>query len=199
MRDVLLAGGSFEVRKLREAGRGRPFAGAARSSTAPASAPATSLATRIADPGPRPARHPATAARDPLRLPMEFRATCSPAPTASFSAARSSGTCGARARSQADRRHHRRPGKRFFSAFRCTVLKPPRAPDIVRGRVYRDLDPPERRGAGRNAEDKLTPKAIVAALNEHIIGQDDAEKAVAVRLAQPLAPPTAFARTARPR
>ena len=25
-------------------------------------------------------------------------------------------------------------------------------------------------------KDKLTPKAIVAALNEHIVGQDDAEK-----------------------
>ncbi len=31
-------------------------------------------------------------------------------------------------------------------------------------------------------KDKLTPKAIVAALNEHIIGQDDAKKAVAVAL-----------------
>src|SRR3954462_850710 len=38
---------------------------------------------------------------------------------------------------------------------------------------------------GEQAEvlkDKLTPKAIVAALNEHIIGQDDAKKAVAVAL-----------------
>src|SRR6478735_6640685 len=31
-------------------------------------------------------------------------------------------------------------------------------------------------------QDKLTPKAIVAALNEHIIGQDDAKRAVAVAL-----------------
>ena len=31
-------------------------------------------------------------------------------------------------------------------------------------------------------KDKLTPKAIVAALNEHIVGQDDAKKAVAVAL-----------------
>src|SRR4051812_37940787 len=31
-------------------------------------------------------------------------------------------------------------------------------------------------------KDKLTPKAIVAALNDHIIGQDDAKKAVAVAL-----------------
>src|SRR3954465_2599783 len=31
-------------------------------------------------------------------------------------------------------------------------------------------------------KDKITPKAIVAALNEHIIGQDDAKKAVAVAL-----------------
>ena len=31
-------------------------------------------------------------------------------------------------------------------------------------------------------KDKLTPKAIVAALNDHIIGQDDAKRAVAVAL-----------------
>src|SRR3954466_7346139 len=31
-------------------------------------------------------------------------------------------------------------------------------------------------------KDKLTPKAIVAALNDHIVGQDDAKKAVAVAL-----------------
>ena len=31
-------------------------------------------------------------------------------------------------------------------------------------------------------KDKLTPKAIVTALNEHIVGQDDAKKAVAVAL-----------------
>ena len=31
-------------------------------------------------------------------------------------------------------------------------------------------------------KDKLTPKAIVAALNAHIVGQDDAKKAVAVAL-----------------
>src|SRR3954454_10927938 len=40
-------------------------------------------------------------------------------------------------------------------------------------------------GSGEQAEvlkEKLTPKAIVAALNEHIVGQDDAKKAVAVAL-----------------
>src|SRR4029079_1165879 len=31
-------------------------------------------------------------------------------------------------------------------------------------------------------KDNLTPKAIVAALDEHIVGQDDAKKAVAVAL-----------------
>jgi ATP-dependent HslUV protease ATP-binding subunit HslU len=30
--------------------------------------------------------------------------------------------------------------------------------------------------------DNLTPKAIVAALDEHIVGQEDAKKAVAVAL-----------------
>jgi len=39
-------------------------------------------------------------------------------------------------------------------------------------------------GGGRSdlLKDKLTPKAIVAALDEHIIGQGDAKKAVAVAL-----------------
>src|SRR3954466_14344964 len=40
-------------------------------------------------------------------------------------------------------------------------------------------------GSGEQAEvlkEKLTPKAIVAALNEHIVGQDDAKRAVAVAL-----------------
>src|SRR5438128_1625894 len=39
--------------------------------------------------------------------------------------------------------------------------------------------------SGEQAEvlkDKLTPKAIVAALNDHIVGQDDAKRAVAVAL-----------------
>ena len=37
-------------------------------------------------------------------------------------------------------------------------------------------------GASDVIRDKLTPKAIVAALDEHIVGQDDAKKAVAVAL-----------------
>src|ERR671911_127771 len=37
-------------------------------------------------------------------------------------------------------------------------------------------------GTGENLNDSLTPKAIVAALDEHIIGQNDAKKAVAVAL-----------------
>src|ERR671918_2115174 len=37
-------------------------------------------------------------------------------------------------------------------------------------------------GASELLKDKLTPKAIVAALNEHIVGQDDAKRAVAVAL-----------------
>ena len=56
---------------------------------------------------------------------------------------------------------------------------------------------PESGGASEMLKDKLTPKAIVAALDEHIVGQDDAKKAVAVALAQPLAPPAAVARAAR--
>src|SRR4029453_2446861 len=37
-------------------------------------------------------------------------------------------------------------------------------------------------GTSELLKDKLTPKAIVAALNEHIVGQDDAKRAVAVAL-----------------
>ena len=40
----------------------------------------------------------------------------------------------------------------------------------------------ESAGASEVLKDKLTPKAIVAALNEHIVGQDDAKRAVAVAL-----------------
>ncbi len=41
---------------------------------------------------------------------------------------------------------------------------------------------PSSGGASELLKDKLTPKAIVAALDEHIVGQDDAKKAVAVAL-----------------
>ncbi len=41
---------------------------------------------------------------------------------------------------------------------------------------------PQSGGASEMLKDKLTPKAIVAALNEHIVGQNDAKKAVAVAL-----------------
>src|SRR5215218_1468918 len=40
----------------------------------------------------------------------------------------------------------------------------------------------ESAGASDVLKDKLTPKAIVAALNAHIVGQDDAKRAVAVAL-----------------
>ena len=40
----------------------------------------------------------------------------------------------------------------------------------------------ETAGPDEVLKDKLTPKAIVAALNEHIVGQNDAKKAVAVAL-----------------
>jgi len=57
----------------------------------------------------------------------------------------------------------------------------PRGTDIARDMNYQSPIPRD----GEQAEvlkDKLTPKAIVAALNEHIVGQDDAKKAVAVAL-----------------
>ncbi len=41
---------------------------------------------------------------------------------------------------------------------------------------------PQSGGTPELLKDKLTPKAIVAALNEHIVGQNDAKKAVAVAL-----------------
>ena len=41
---------------------------------------------------------------------------------------------------------------------------------------------PQSGGTSELLKDKLTPKAIVAALNEHIVGQNDAKKAVAVAL-----------------
>src|SRR6187551_458305 len=41
---------------------------------------------------------------------------------------------------------------------------------------------PQSGDASQMLKDKLTPKAIVAALNEHIVGQHDAKRAVAVAL-----------------
>ena len=41
---------------------------------------------------------------------------------------------------------------------------------------------PQSGGSSEMLKDKLTPKAIVAALDEHIVGQNDAKKAVAVAL-----------------
>jgi ATP-dependent HslUV protease ATP-binding subunit HslU len=41
---------------------------------------------------------------------------------------------------------------------------------------------PQSGEASELLQDKLTPKAIVAALNDHIVGQDDAKRAVAVAL-----------------
>ena len=55
---------------------------------------------------------------------------------------------------------------------------PDAAPDIAG-----DMNAHANISASANAlKNKLTPKAIVAALNEHIVGQDDAKKAVAVAL-----------------
>ena len=47
---------------------------------------------------------------------------------------------------------------------------------------YHTTIPKSGEGQAQVLKDKLTPKAIVAALNEHIVGQDDAKKAVAVAL-----------------
>ena len=72
-----------------------------------------------------------------------------------------------------------------------------RAPDIAGEMNYHASIP---QSGGEQAEvlkDKLTPKAIVAALNEHIVGQDDAKKRGRGRAAQPLAPPAARPRAAR--
>src|SRR5881296_2835238 len=47
---------------------------------------------------------------------------------------------------------------------------------------YHSPIPPSGGDQTQMLKDKLTPKAIVAALNEHIVGQEDAKKAVAVAL-----------------
>jgi len=64
----------------------------------------------------------------------------------------------------------------------AALEEPGRASDIAREMNYHASIP---QGGGEQAEvlkDKLTPKAIVAALDAHIVGQDDAKKAVAVAL-----------------
>ena len=68
------------------------------------------------------------------------------------------------------------------SAASAAPLEVPAAgPDIAAKMNYQSTFPQ----GGEQAQvlkDKLTPKAIVAALDEHIVGQDDAKKAVAVAL-----------------
>src|ERR1700756_2033672 len=59
---------------------------------------------------------------------------------------------------------------------------PERGPDIQGEMNYQSTIPHNDGEQAQVLKDKLTPKAIVAALNEHIIGQDDAKKAVAVAL-----------------
>jgi ATP-dependent HslUV protease ATP-binding subunit HslU len=56
------------------------------------------------------------------------------------------------------------------------------APDIRFKMNYHTAIPQSGGEQAQVLKDKLTPKAIVAALNEHIVGQDDAKKAVAVAL-----------------
>ena len=102
-----------------DAGRHRDLAGELWSSTAPASAAATSLAT-IANPirGQLAILEPQPEVRYAAQA---ISATCSRAPTASFSAARSSGACGTRRRSPQTIAGIIADHKRFFSAFRCTA------------------------------------------------------------------------------
>src|SRR5215471_12162612 len=47
---------------------------------------------------------------------------------------------------------------------------------------YQSVIPQSGGDSSEVLKDRLTPKAIVAALNEHIVGQDDAKRAVAVAL-----------------
>jgi ATP-dependent HslUV protease ATP-binding subunit HslU len=61
-------------------------------------------------------------------------------------------------------------------------LKLPLAPPIYLAMNYHNPIPQSGGDTPQMLKDKLTPKAIVAALDEHIVGQDDAKKAVAVAL-----------------
>src|SRR5215213_8425388 len=63
--------------------------------------------------------------------------------------------------------------------IRCTAWSEALRLHLERMNYHAPVSPS---GGEQVLKDKLTPKAIVAALDAHIIGQDDAKKAVAVAL-----------------
>ena len=60
------------------------------------------------------------------------------------------------------------------------MLEVPDTGSDIRGEMNYQTTLPQSGEQAEVLKDKLTPKAIVAALNAHIVGQDDAKKAVAV-------------------
>src|SRR3954454_13381565 len=108
--------------------------------------------------------------------------TCSRGPTGSFSEAPSRWTSGTSLPSQR-LSSASSPLTSASSRPSAAPLEVPAEGPDMRGEMNYHSNIPQ--SGGEQAEvlkDKLTPKAIVAALNEHIVGQDDAEKAVAVAL-----------------
>src|SRR4051812_23840485 len=109
-------------------------------------------------------------------------ATCFRAPTAFCSAARSSPINGTRLRSQPTSRGSSLRRSASSTASAAALEPTATGPDIALEMNYHASIPQSDGDASNVLKDKLTPKAIVAALNEHIVGQDDAKRAVAVAL-----------------
>src|SRR5690242_12455432 len=149
-------------------------------STAPASAAASCSAIRSFNPfaGSSPSSNRNRRCATPTPAP---RATCSRAPTASFSAAPSNSILGTRRRSLRTSRTSSPPTSASSQASAAPLEVPDAGPDI-RGEMNYHTTLPQSGEQAEVLKDKLTPKAIVAALDHHIVGQDDAKRAVAVAL-----------------
>src|SRR5690242_16741810 len=149
-------------------------------STAPASAAASCSAIRSFNPfaGSSPSSNRNRRCATPTPAP---RATCSPAPTGSSLAERSSSIPGTLRRSPRTSRTSSPPTSASSQASAAALEVADAGPDI-RGEMNYHTTLPQGGEQAELLKDKLTPKAIVAALDNHIVGQDDAKKAVAVAL-----------------
>ena len=136
----------------------------------------------------RPARHPAAPARGPLRLHRRGRLHV-PARRRHHArrhvrAATSGRPSRSRRRSPASSPRTSACSAASAAPLELARCAPNLAADELPAHSRRQPGPraqPTARAAG-SMNDNLTPKAVVAALDEHIVGQDDAKRAVAVAL-----------------
>src|SRR3954451_14114106 len=154
-------------------------------STAPGLAAGTCSATSSSLPSAASSRSSNRSRRSatPLRA---ISATCSRGPTGSCLAGPLSAACGMRPRSRQTSPTSSPVISASFPASAAALELLVGGADIVEEMNYQSSIPQSSNAPGGDQaevlKDKLTPKAIVAALNDHIVGQDDAKRAVAVAL-----------------